>query len=366
MDIALVTPRFRPAIGGVEMHVEKIATGMTRGGHDVEILTQAPHSAGLPPIEQMDGGLLRRFTTVTNSRHYAFAPGLASYLARHSGRYDLVHAHNYHALPALIAAETTRGPFVLTPHYHGVSESSTRNLLHRPYRVAGSRMARRASAVISVSASEASLFAHHFPQAANKVSIIPNGVDMLEIDAAQPFKCTDRSVVLSAGRLENYKRIDLIVRALRHLDARFVLYVAGEGLARQSLENLASDLGLADRVILLGRLERTDLNRWFRTADVYVSMSTIEAMGIASLEALYAGAAVVASDIPAHRDSAKLGGSRFNLVEQGASPSEIAAAVAAASARGQAHDHSIPSWEQVLEQTERAYDWAISRTSEGL
>lgn len=361
MHIALVTPRYRPQLGGVETHVERIAAGLAANGHEVEVLTQAPRRAELPPAERIDGVLVRRFPTLVDSRHFAFAPRLGPFLARHSRRYDLVHAHNYHALPALVATATARPPLVLTPHYHGVSESPGRNLLHRPYRVAGARMIGRATAIVSVSSSEAGLLADHFPQARAKIAVIPNGVDTAAIDAAEPFPPNGRTTVLSAGRLESYKQVDLVVRALEHLDPSYVLRVAGDGPARDRLRTLVGELGLEERVTLLGQVDREVLDRWFRSADVYVSMSKIEAMGIASLEAAYAGAAVVASDIPAHRDSATLVGGGFEFLAPDASAAQLAAVIAAAARSGRSGGSGVPSWDRVLERTEAVYDAAAGR-----
>lgn len=337
------------------MHVERLATGLVANGHEVEVLTQTPRDGGLPEQERLDGVLVRRFSTPVDSQHYAFSPRLAIFLRRNARSYRLVHAHNYHALPALAAAATANRNLVLTPHYHGTSESPARRLLQLPYRLAGRRMFRRARAVISVSPSEADLLSRHFPDAAGKVTVIPNGVDTQEIDTATPFERAGKTVVLSAGRLKDYKRVELTIRAMQHLDRDHVLYVAGDGPARRGLEDLVGELGLSDRVFPLGRIPRADLNRWFKTADVFASMSSIEAMGIAPLEAAYAGAAVVASDIPAHRDSAQLSGGGFTLVDQDATPEQIAAALAAAGS-GTPAPAGIESWDRIVARTELTYD----------
>lgn len=353
MRVALVTPRYRPAIGGVEIHVERLAEGLAERGHEVEVLTQAPRGA---TDEERDGVRVRRFATVTGSEHYAFSPRLVSHLKHHADGYDVVHAHNYHALPALAASRAAVGNFVLTPHYHGVSDSAFRNLLHRPYRAAGRRMMRRASKIISVASTEAELLSRHFPQARAKITVIPNGVDGTAIDAAIPFECADKSVIFSAGRLERYKQVDLLVKAMVELEERYVLRIAGDGPARPELESLVDERELGERVKIMGQIERSELNRWFRTADVYVSMSKIEAMGISTLEALYAGARVVASDIPAHNEVAEIGNVPLTLLSENTSAPELAAAIAATSGEALPQPVGIPTWEQVVARTERAYE----------
>lgn len=361
MRIAIVAPLYRPAIGGVETHVEQLAGRLAAAGNEVDVLTQT-EDRGLPSEERIDGVLVRRFGVLLASEHYPLAPGLARFLSRRGDDYDLLHAHNYHALPALVAAATSRAPLVFTPHYHGGSESSFRDALHRPYRLLGSAIMRRARKVIAVAPAEASLLASHFPGAAAKIVVVPNGVDAERISAAQPFDLDRSVVVLCAGRLDRYKRVGDTIRALAQLDDRHLLRITGDGPARAELERLVRELGLSRRVEFLGQLDLGRLYRWFRTADVYVTMSEIEAMPVTPLETLYAGARVVASDIPAHRGTARFAGERLTLVPLGSPPAELAAAIAAA-AKSDPRGGSIPTWEDVLSSTLAVYrDAAATRT----
>ena len=141
----------------------------------------------------------------------------------------------------------------------------------------------------------------HFPGAIDKATVIPNGVDLAKLRAAVPF-AGDKKTIVSAGRLETYKHVEDTLRALARLGHDYQLVVIGAGPDRARLEAIGRELGLADRVRFLGRIGSDELYRWYRTADVYVTMSSNEAMGITILELLACGARVVASDIPAHRE----------------------------------------------------------------
>ncbi len=357
MRIAIVAPLYRPAIGGVETHVEQLAVRLAAAGEAVEVITQTADRR-LPATETIDGVLIRRFGVIARSDHYPCAPGMARFLRRKGAGYDLVHAHNYHALPALMAALATSAPLVFTPHYHGRSDSAFRNALHRPYRLLGSRILDRAVKVIAVAPAEAALLADHFPTAAGKIVVVPNGVDAERISAAEPFQLEGSTVVLCAGRTDHYKRLDRTIDALAHLEPRFVLRITGDGPARAELEQLVRRLGLEERAEFLGRVEVAELYRWLRTADVYVTMSEIEAMPVTPLEALCGGARVVASDIPAHRGTASFAGERLSLVPPSASPAELAAAIRVAAA-SDPPGGSIPTWESVLASTMAIYREAV-------
>ena len=91
-------------------------------------------------------------------------------------------------------------------------------------------------------------------------------------------------------------------------------------------------------------------------------MSELEAMGIALLEALAAGAPVVASDIPAHRYVAELTDGAVSLVPPTAATTAVSAAIEAAT-RSATRTARLPSWDEVTDATEAVYE-AVARTSD--
>ena len=354
--IAYIAPRYIPYTGGVQTHVAQLARRAAAHGCHVEVLTQECDRS-LPAVEVVDGVMVRRFPVWVPGQTYTMAPGLWAYLARHPTRYDVVHAHSYHAWPALGAALAGCRPLVFTPHYHGTGHSRLRRWLHVPYRALGAAIFRRSNRVICVSDAEAALVRRHFPHVVGRVSVIPNGVDVGALREAAPYP-KERTVILSVGRLEEYKNVHVTIQALAHLDATFVLRVIGDGPARPALEALVTRLGLQERVECLGQVDEIRLYRWFRTAAVHVSMSSHEAFGITLLEALAAGSGVVAADIPAYREIARSTGSpAIALVPLDTSPVALARVIRDAVARG-AQITVMPqllSWDEVAAQTISIY-----------
>jgi len=366
MRIAHVTSHFAPNLGGIETHVAEIARHVAGRGHQVDVLTQDT-LGGSPAIEEVDGITIRRFPVARRSRHYPVSPGLWRHLRRAARDYDLVHAHNYHGVAALGAALAGSRPLVFTPHYHGTGHSPFRALLHLPYRRVGAAIFARAQRVICVSRAEAALVARHFPAAAAKTSVIPNGVELERFAAAEPYP-DEPGVVLTASRLEPYKRVDLAIEAVAHLPLPYRLKVAGAGSAREALGSLAARLGLGDRVEFLERVDDESLRRWLRTAEVFVSMSEQEAFGSAVAEAVVAGAGVAASDIPAHREmTASAPPGRIALVPRDAPPQALARTIEALADRRRtagagegAGEHGIASWAEVGERTLAVYASAVA------
>jgi glycosyltransferase involved in cell wall biosynthesis len=196
----------------------------------------------------------------------------------------------------------------------------------------------------------------NFPSTASRISVIPNGVEVEELRQAQPYPVSGK-VILSSGRLRAYKNVHLVIEALRYLDPEYSLVVTGEGEERENLERRAGELGLSGRVRFAGRVEDDELRRWFRTASVYVTMSAQEAYGLTLAEALAAGAPVVASDIPAHREiAAANSGTGVELVPLPAAPEALARTIRRAA------DHppvgapsGILSWDDVTERVIEVY-----------
>jgi glycosyltransferase involved in cell wall biosynthesis len=105
-------------------------------------------------------------------------------------------------------------------------------------------------------------------------------------------------VVGGVGRLHSSKHFDLLVEAAAPLlsDDRRLLIV-GDGPEREALVRQASDLGIAERVVLAGA--RTDVAELMSAMDVFVSPAPQEAFGLAVIEALASGLPSVYAQCPA-------------------------------------------------------------------
>jgi glycosyltransferase involved in cell wall biosynthesis len=353
MRIAMVSAHYAPFAGGVESHVEEIAKRLAGRGETVEVLTHHDDPA-LPDAEERDGVLVRRHKVPVTSQHFGLSPALWAALARQRRGYDVVHAHGYHSSAPLAAALAGASPLVFTPHYHGTGHSPFRKALHVPYRAVGSAIVARSERIICVSQAEADLFLAHFRAAGPRVRVIPNGVDLGRITAARPFPDAG-PVVITGGRLQSYKQIDRIVEAMALTPPGLRLVVTGDGPERAALESLAAERGAREKVSFLGRVDTDLLYRWYASAEVFCSMSSNEAMPVTILELLTAGARVVASDIPAHRDIRGRTRGAITLVPMDASPATLAAALQSAFRAPTAPGQSIPTWDEVTTETLSVY-----------
>jgi glycosyltransferase involved in cell wall biosynthesis len=139
--------------------------------------------------------------------------------------------------------------------------------------------------------------------AAPTITIITNGLDpsRYHSDGSEPGP-----MILSLGRTERYKRIDVVVDAMPRIraavpDARLV--IVGRGDAVADLQGRVQALGLGDAVEFRGFVEEDEKVALYRGARVFVNPSEKEGWGLTVLEANACGTPVVASDVPGLRDA---------------------------------------------------------------
>lgn len=117
---------------------------------------------------------------------------------------------------------------------------------------------------------------YHPPQLANRIQPGPYG-----------------DYVLSVGRIESVKRVDLIVRAMANVNGPIRLVIAGDGTQRQNVERLADDTGVADRITFLGSVEDEALIELYAGALAVVYPPFDEDFGYVTLEAFLARKPVI-------------------------------------------------------------------------
>jgi len=126
------------------------------------------------------------------------------------------------------------------------------------------------------------------------VKIIYNGIIA---DAPDPIARQQPATVrcLAIGRLDPIKGFDRLIRALAPVRTPWNLRIVGEGPQRGELEALIRELGLGERVQLLGF--RSDIPRLLQDCDVFIQSSHSEGFGLALLEALHYAPLVISTRV---------------------------------------------------------------------
>ena len=300
MRIGLVCPYQWDVPGGVQYHVRDLAETLRGIGHYVEILTPAVREESLPP----DATFAGRTVPVPYNGSMAsmqFGPVSAARVRRwlREGHFDVVHVHEP-ASPSvsLLVCMIATGPIVATFH-----AATTRS----KWLAAVGPMARpwleRISGRIAVSDFARRVQVEHLD---GDAVIIPNGVHV-EAFAGGPSlpgfaRGVDGPTIGFLGRYdEPRKGLPVLLEAMRtvvrqHPGAR--LLIAGRGDAADLRELVGDDLH--PHVALLGELSEPDKAAFLRSVDVYCAPNLLgESFGVVLIEALAAGAPIVASDLDA-------------------------------------------------------------------
>jgi glycosyltransferase involved in cell wall biosynthesis len=233
-----------------------------------------------------------------------------AYLRRRfaASRRDVVHAHFWMSgLAALRGAQDLGIPVMQTFHalgavkrrHQGASDTSPPSRLRHEIEIAAS-----ASRIIATCSDELFELAR-LGVDKRKIRVVPCGVNVDQFDPRGPVAPrTSRPRILTVGRLVPRKGVDDVIRALRDLPDCEVVIAGGPPKAEltrdpeaRRLQRLAASLKVADRVMLMGAVRRTDMPALLRSADVVACMPWYEPFGIVPLEAMASGKPVVASAV---------------------------------------------------------------------
>ena len=210
------------------------------------------------------------------------------------------------AVGGAIAARRAGLPSVLTFH----------SMLHRSSFLLGASESlfgwtSRGVVLTAVSSVVAEQAARWIPNAS--VGVLPNGVDVAFWRGTAAPIAGDEIVFVTAMRLSRKKRPLRLIRAFASA-VQFVagapsmrLIVAGAGPEAEPMRRLAAELGVGNRVELVGQLSRAELRSLYARAHVFVLPSERESFGLAALEARAAGLPVIAMQASGVRDFIRQG-----------------------------------------------------------
>jgi glycosyltransferase involved in cell wall biosynthesis len=224
---------------------------------------------------------------------------------------QIVHTHGKGpGLYGRLAARWLDVPAVHT--FHGIHYSSYSRIGQRLYLALERRLSRLSHAIINVSASqEAEGLAFRLFEPGQSVVVV-NGIDLDEMDRAIASSRVRREtlgltpnhfVIGCVSRWDPVKRFEILLQAVRRLASRLprlALLLVGGGGEEARIRRLVSETGLQDRVIFTGFLGNP--TQVYGILDLYVATSLKEGLPLAPLEAMAASLAIVATDVPGHRD----------------------------------------------------------------
>ncbi len=296
MKIGIVCPYGWDAPGGVQAHIRDLSEYLINAGHVVSVLAPAVDeellpsyvvSAGKPIAIPYNGAVARiLFGPIAFAR-------VRQWISQ--GDFDVLHLHEP-AIPSLslLACWAAEGPMVGT--FHAASKKQKAIYAIGPIL---EPVIEKLSARIAVSEAARSTLTDHLETDA---IVIPNGIYASKFAAGKQKEEWGGNSLGFIGRFDEPRKglsvlLDALAQVAKSIPDLRVL-VAGPGDSEEVLEGI--DLQLRKRITFLGRLSEEEKADFLSSVAIYVAPNTGgESFGIILAEAMAAGTACVASDIPA-------------------------------------------------------------------
>lgn len=366
MRIGIVCPYSWDIAGGVQFHIRDLATELISRGHEVSVLAPAENTEDVPDFLVSAGPAIPIRYNGSVAR-LSFGPRINMRVRRwlKTGNFDVLHVHEPFipslSMLALVAATC---PVVATFHTatnrsraFDMASPMLRSVLEKlSARIAVSQEARRTAV----------------QYLGGDAFVIPNGVytrTFIQASKDERFTGTpDAPTLAFLGRIdEPRKGLPVVAQAfgeIRAIHPHARLFVAGHGDIDSAAQLFGED---KDAVTFLGAISESDKAALLSSVDVYLAPNTGgESFGIILIEAMAAGAFVVASNIPAFQ--AVLSSGTFGVHFANNDPHSLAATVnewldkpeqRAAIAQRAQEESARYDWQNVASQVLAAYETAL-------
>jgi glycosyltransferase involved in cell wall biosynthesis len=301
-----------PNAGGAETHVHEVFRRIAARGHAVTAVVS--QFAGGAARDELDAIRFERVAALPT--YYPRAAARCAQATRR-GEFDLV-VECLNKLPFLAPLYSARPVLGLCHHLFGATAFRQVAWPIAAAVVAVERaipLAYRRAPIVAISDS-------------TRDDLVARGIAPAQVEVQVPgIRRPDapfgpiaerEPLVVYVGRLEAYKRIDLVLEAVALLARRrpgVRLALLGRGAERPRLERQAEALGIRDRVEFAGFVSDAVRDAWLARSRVCVCASHKEGFGLTVIEANAVGTPNVASDAPGLRDTVRHGETGFLVAE---------------------------------------------------
>jgi glycosyltransferase involved in cell wall biosynthesis len=268
-----------------------------------------------------------------------------------------------------------RNPKVVT--LHGAHSDSVRankgDIIGQFYDQIESFTLKRTGRIICVSKENMTHFQEKYPALSGKMRLVYAGLDLGLLKPADKREArmklgidTDAAVLLYAGRLVEEKRVGLILKAFREVEAKngkALMMIVGGGKGESALRELATRLSL-QRVDWRPIASRQDLSLMLSAADATVIASEREGLPTIAMESLACGTPVVSTPVGIVPEIVEDGVNGYTVNDVSALPGIMEKALATSSSLSKNCTESVKrfSWESVAKEVMAVYDEASSES----
>jgi glycosyltransferase involved in cell wall biosynthesis len=312
IKVLIACDTFAPDINGAAKFAERLAGGLVRNGNEVAIIAPSLDGWSGTRVEEHDGAKmtvhrLKSHKMPNHKSHRFTSPfGLSRELKRIilEQQPDALHIQS-HLMVGRFAMRATRG---MSLRRIATNHTMPENLLKysfvpkfmHPLAIKflwwdAGRVLRKMDALTTPTRRAADLLENS--GRVEGVLAISCGIDATKFANRTPTQ-NKEPVALFVGRLDNEKRINILLNAISKLDKfpDLKLRLVGDGGERERLQRQAALLGISNRVEFLGHVTDQELAGIYESCTVFVMPSIAELQSIATMEAMASGRPVIAAD----------------------------------------------------------------------
>jgi glycosyltransferase involved in cell wall biosynthesis len=298
--------------GGIERHMQLLCQGLTALDVDVTYLVAGDSLSSKASKISTQFGEYDLVEAATFGTHFSTAASpmqvIKALMMHRQKPYDIVHLHLPNPLAHLTSILLPKSVKCVITWHSDIVKQKRLLSIYLPFL---RKLVSSADAVIAATPahfSSSTQIPADYP--ATKRLVIPYGRDFsdLALTPATTQLCdllktnaksasTTGRIIFALGRHVYYKGFDVLIEAMRHVDAQLIL--GGDGPLKAELQQQAERLGLSHKVIFTGSILEADLAAYFNACDVFClpSVAQSEAFGLVQLEAMACGKPVVCTQL---------------------------------------------------------------------
>lgn len=323
--------------GGMNVYVLELGKQLAALGHHVDVFTRSQDTENPPIVQVADGFRVMHIPAGPQDNipkkamiHHIpeFVENVIDFCRTEQLTYDVMHCHYYMSgMAGMQLREAlchTIQPLPMASTFHTLALMKNlvaRGELEREDKVridAELEMVQHSDAIIAPSESDASYLEYLYEAEADKINVIPPGVDTkvfhpMSKSTAREYVGAkmDEKIVMFVGRIEPLKGIDMLMYAIKVVtqdepNIPLKLYIVGGDVSQdvslwsaelQKLEELRQILRIPEVVKFIGQKPQHELAYYYNAADLVVMPSHYESFGMAALEAMTCGVPVITTNV---------------------------------------------------------------------
>lgn len=301
MRVLMATSSYYPIIGGAETVIRNLSIGLNKIGIDTDVMTFNMNRKWSPKwqgkCERYDGVDIIRIPALNwfpmeHSDRLTFGINLLPGRFRNRLKnYDIIHFHGEDLTFPFFSYMVAR-PKIF--HSHGFSLD-----FYKRYFLSRFTLKNAADLFISISRGMTKDYIQ-LGISPNKIRYLPNGVDTRLF---RPGPERENNLILFVGRISYDKGLHVLLDSLKNVKRRVHLVIIGppggnaaylSGIQQQIIDENKKGI---HKITYLGAQEKATVAKWCRKASIFVSSSFREAFGLAIIEAMSCGSAVIATSV---------------------------------------------------------------------